>query len=56
VINSYVSAIHSARLTPVIIDVDYFALENMFELNYAPEPEEVVALINVGARYPLSTS
>ena len=51
VINSYVSAIHSARLTPVIIDVDYFALENMFELNYAPEPEEVVALINVGARY-----
>ncbi len=51
VINSYVSAIRSARLTPVIIDVDYFALENMFELNYTLEPEEVVALINVGARY-----
>ncbi len=51
VINSYVTAITNAGLSPVIVDVDYFALENMFELNYTPEPEEVVALINVGARY-----
>lgn len=51
VINSYVTAITNAGLSPIIIDVDYFALENMFELNYTPEPEEVVALINVGARY-----
>jgi len=51
VINSYVSAISNAGLLPVVVDVDYFALENMFELNYAPGPEEVVALINIGARY-----
>lgn len=51
VINSYVAAISEAGLVPVVVDVDYFALENMFELNYAPEPEEVVALINIGARY-----
>jgi type IV pilus assembly protein PilM len=51
VINSYVSAISDAGLIPVVVDVDYFALENMFELNYAPSPEEVVALINIGARY-----
>jgi type IV pilus assembly protein PilM len=51
VINSYVTAISNAGLSPIIIDVDYFALENMFELNYTPEPEEVIALINVGARY-----
>ena len=51
VINSYVSAIKGAGLVPVVIDVDYFALENMFELNYTPSSEEVVALVNIGARY-----
>jgi type IV pilus assembly protein PilM len=51
VINSYVAAINAAGLTPVVIDVDYFALENMFEANYAPGPGEVIALINIGARY-----
>ncbi|HXG17639.1 MAG TPA: type IV pilus assembly protein PilM [Methylomirabilota bacterium] len=51
VINSYVAAIKEAGLTPVVIDVDCFALENMFEANYAPGPDEVVALINIGARY-----
>lgn len=53
VINSYVDAINEAGLTPVVADVDYFALENMFELNYAPEPNEIVALINIGAHYTL---
>jgi type IV pilus assembly protein PilM len=51
VINSYIAAISDAGLTPVVVDVDYFALENMFEINYAPEPEEVVALVNIGSRY-----
>ena len=53
VINSYIDAISEAGLTPVVADVDYFALENMFELNYAPEPQEIVALINIGAHYSL---
>jgi type IV pilus assembly protein PilM len=51
VINGYVAAISDAGLIPVVVDVDYFALENMFEANYTPGPEEVVALINIGARY-----
>lgn len=51
VINGYVAAISDAGLVPVVVDVDYFALENMFEANYTLEPEEVVALINIGARY-----
>jgi len=51
VINSYVTAITKANLVPVVVDVDYFALENMFEVNYTLNPEEVVALINIGARY-----
>jgi type IV pilus assembly protein PilM len=51
VINSYISAIHEAGLSPAVVDVDYFALENMFEVNYTPGPDEIVALINIGARY-----
>ncbi len=51
IINSYIAAITEAGLRPIVVDVDYFALENMFEINYAPQPEEVNALINLGARY-----
>ena len=51
VLNGYVTAISEGGLIPVVVDVDYFALENMFEANYTPGPEEVVALINIGARY-----
>jgi type IV pilus assembly protein PilM len=51
VLNSYIDAIGNAGLMPVVVDVDYFALENMFEVNYSPNPDEVIALINIGARY-----
>lgn len=53
VIGSYVDAIEEAGLVPVVADVDYFALENMFEANYTPNPDETVALINIGAHYSL---
>ena len=52
IINSYTQAIREAGLTPAIIDVDYFAMENMYEVNYGPEPNGgVVGLIQIGARY-----
>ncbi len=51
IINSYLTAISEAGLIPTIVDVDYFAIENMFETNYSPDPGEVVALVNIGARY-----
>jgi type IV pilus assembly protein PilM len=51
VIKSFLTPISGAGLAPIIVDVDYFALENMFELNHAPALEETVALINIGARY-----
>ena len=35
----------------MVVDVDYFALENIYELNYDPPPDQVVALVNIGARY-----
>jgi type IV pilus assembly protein PilM len=51
IINSYTEAIRAAELEPVLVDVDYFALENMFELNYEAPDGHPVALVNIGARY-----
>ena len=51
IINSYTQVIHEAGLTPAIMDVDYFAMENMYEINYEPKPEEIIGLIHIGARY-----
>jgi type IV pilus assembly protein PilM len=51
IVNSYTSVIRDAGLVPQIVDVDYFALENMFELNYEIDETQVIGLVNVGARY-----
>ena len=51
IINSYTAAIKAAGLEPVLVDVDYFALENMYELNYSLAGDSPVALVNIGARY-----
>jgi type IV pilus assembly protein PilM len=42
-------AIQLAGKQPVIIDVDAFALQNCYEVNYRPAPNSVVALLNIGA-------
>src|SRR3989454_1784515 len=42
-------AIQLSGKQPVVIDVDSFALQNCYELNYQPKPGEVVALLNIGA-------
>jgi type IV pilus assembly protein PilM len=48
-INDYVAIIQEAGLNPVVIDVDSFAIENMFEVNYELSAEETVVLVNIGA-------
>jgi type IV pilus assembly protein PilM len=48
VINEYESLIQLADLMPKVIDVDAFALQNVYEINYEPENDNV-ALIDVGA-------
>jgi type IV pilus assembly protein PilM len=56
IVNSYTAVIEAAGLTPAVIDVDYFALENMYETNYLTDDESgVVALINIGAQYTTIT-
>ncbi|HEX8708554.1 MAG TPA: type IV pilus assembly protein PilM [Pyrinomonadaceae bacterium] len=42
-------AIQLAGKQPAIIDVDAFALQNCYEVNYDPMPGQIVALLNVGA-------
>ncbi|NOY53687.1 MAG: type IV pilus assembly protein PilM [Deltaproteobacteria bacterium] len=48
-INEYTSLVEEAGLTPVVVDVDAFALENMYEINYEIDKNEAVALIDIGA-------
>jgi type IV pilus assembly protein PilM len=42
-------AIQLAGKQPAVIDVDTFALQNCYEVNYQPKSGEVVALLNIGA-------
>jgi type IV pilus assembly protein PilM len=52
IVNSLTDVIEAAGLTPAIIDVDYFAMESMYETNYQPQSAgEVIGLIHIGARY-----
>ncbi len=46
---NHTNVLAQAGKTPVVVDIDAFALQNSFELNYEPDPSQVVALLNVGA-------
>ncbi len=48
IVSDFVKLIQTAGLNPVIIDVDAFALQNIYEANYSAENENV-ALIDIGA-------
>ncbi len=48
-IGDYTSVIAQAGRTPVIVDVDAFALQNAYEVNYGLEPGRIVVLLNAGA-------
>ena len=48
-IADYTGVISQAGRTPIIVDVDAFALQNAYEVNYGLEPEQVVVLLNAGA-------
>lgn len=48
-VNDYVSVISQSGKTPALVDVDAFAIQNAYELNYDLDPLKVVALVNMGA-------
>jgi type IV pilus assembly protein PilM len=49
-VDDYVQVIQEAGLIPACVDVAAFAVENAYEMNYTTEPDEVVALVNIGAQ------
>ena len=46
---NHTNVLAQAGKTPVVVDIDAFALQNCFEVNYEPDPSQVVALLNIGA-------
>ena len=48
-IADYTGVISQAGRVPVIVDVDAFALQNAYEMNYGIDANTVVALLNAGA-------
>ena len=48
-IADYTGVIAQAGRVPVVVDVDAFALQNAYEVNYGHDPQAVVVLLNAGA-------
>jgi type IV pilus assembly protein PilM len=48
-IADYTGVISQAGRTPVVVDVDAFALQNAYEVNYGLQADKVVVLLNAGA-------
>lgn len=48
-LDAYVACVEDAGLKAKIVDLDLFALQNLFEANYPVNPGEAVALIDIGA-------
>ncbi len=48
-INDYTSVVSQAGRNPMLVDVDVFALQNCFEMNYETDGTVCQALINIGA-------
>ena len=48
-VTDYSSVVKMAGKTPVLMDVDAFALQNAYEINYEPSSKNTVALLDIGA-------
>jgi type IV pilus assembly protein PilM len=48
-IQNHTNVISLAGKEPEIVDIDAFALQNAFEVNYSVTPNTTVALLNIGA-------
>ncbi|MBC7798366.1 MAG: type IV pilus assembly protein PilM [Pyrinomonadaceae bacterium] len=48
-IDNLKQVIQLAGKQPIVVDVDTFALQNCYEVNYQPDNAQVVALLNIGA-------
>jgi type IV pilus assembly protein PilM len=48
-INDYAAILKDAKLKPVVVDINAFTIQNVFENQYGLPPDSTVALLNVGA-------
>jgi type IV pilus assembly protein PilM len=48
-INDYVQIAKQAKLKPLVVDIDAFTIQNLFEYNRGLPPDQTFAIINVGA-------
>jgi type IV pilus assembly protein PilM len=48
-ITDYTSVVKMAGKNPMLVDVDAFALQNAYEINYEPTSKNTVALLDIGA-------
>lgn len=48
-ISNHTRVLTQSGMTPRVVDIDAFALQNVFEVNYDPAPESTIALLNIGA-------
>ncbi len=49
VLESYMNCVEGAGLQPKVVSADFFALQNLFELNYPSNPGESVAVVDIGS-------
>lgn len=48
-VNELTELVKGAGLVPLVLDVDAFAVGNMYDINYPVSPDEIVTLVNIGA-------
>lgn len=46
---NHTNVLAQAGKTPMVVDIDAFALQNCYEVNYDPDPSQTAALLNIGA-------
>jgi type IV pilus assembly protein PilM len=46
---NHTNVLAQAGKIPTVVDIDAFALQNCYEMNYDPDPGQTVALLNIGA-------
>ncbi len=48
-IQSHTDVLAQANKTPLVMDIDAFAMQNAFENSYEPPADQIIALLNIGA-------
>lgn len=48
-VNDHIAIFRECGLAPVVMDIDSFAVQNAFELNYSLDEDEVAGIVNMGA-------